>query len=169
MHQRLDFFATAPDALRAMRGVQDAVNRSGLDHALLQLVEIRASQINGCTFCLAMHTRIARKAGESEERMHLLAAWREATCYTDRERAALAWTESVTLVAQTHAPDDVYEEASRHFTPKELADLTLAITVINSWNRLMIAFRTPPQAEPAQAPIAPPIAAPIAPPIARTG
>ena len=146
MQQRLDFFAVAPDALRAMRGVQEHVNKSGLEHSLLELVKIRASQINGCAFCLAMHTRAARKEGESDERMLMLAAWQESALYTEREQAALAWTEAVTNVAETHVPDAIYEAAARHFQPKELAELTLAITVINSWNRLMVAFRTPPEA-----------------------
>ncbi len=145
MHQRLDFASVAPEALRALRGVQEHVNKSGLEPALLELVKIRASQINGCALCLAMHTRDARRQGESDERMLMLSAWHESGLYNERERAALAWTEAVTRVAETHVPDDVYEQASRHFAPKELAELTLAITVINSWNRLMVAFRTPPE------------------------
>ena len=145
MTQRLDFMAVAPDGLRALRGVQEHVNKNGLEHSLLELVKIRASQINGCSLCLAMHTRDARRQGETDERMLMLSAWHESALYSERERAALAWTESVTRVAETHVPDEVYAEASRHFSPKELAELTLAITVINSWNRLMVAFRTPPE------------------------
>lgn len=116
---------------------------SGLEHSLLELVKMRASQINGCAHCLAMHSRDAREAGETEQRLYLLSAWREANCYSDRERAALAWTESVTLVASTHVPDEVFEEARQHFTEKELVDLTYAVVVINGWNRLAIAFRVP--------------------------
>lgn len=147
MEQRLNFFETAPDGYRAMSGLQGYVNKSGLEHALLELVKIRASQINGCAFCLAMHTQDARKAGESDERMHLLAAWHEAPFYTARERAALAWTEAVTLVADGHVPDAVYDEARRHFSERELVDLTYAIVTINGWNRLCVAFRTPPRLE----------------------
>ena len=117
----------------------------GLDRRLHELVKIRASQINGCAYCLAMHTRDARKAGESDERMHLLAAWREAPIYSARERAALAWTEAVTKISDHHVPDEVYDEARHHFSEKELVDLTAAVIAINAWNRVAIAFRpTPP-------------------------
>lgn len=112
----------------------------GLDHALLELVKIRASQINGCGYCLEMHTREARAAGESEVRLHLLAAWRESPLYTERERAALAWTEAITLIAKAGAPEEVYQAARAHFSEAELVRLTLAIGVINIWNRLAIAF-----------------------------
>lgn len=112
----------------------------GLDHALLELVKIRASQINGCGYCLEMHTREARAAGESEVRLHLLAAWRESPLYTERERAALAWTEAITLIAKAGAPEEVYQAARAHFSEAELVRLTLAIGVINTWNRLAIAF-----------------------------
>src|ERR1019366_10752691 len=113
---------------------------------LLELVKIRASQINGCAFCLAMHVRDARARGEREERLHLLPAWREAPLYTARERAALAWTEAVTLITDGHVPDTLYDEAHAHFSEKELSDLTLAVTPINTWNRLSIAARTVPGA-----------------------
>jgi AhpD family alkylhydroperoxidase len=114
------------------------------------LVEIRASQINGCAFCIAMHTGEARKLGESDERMHLLNAWREAPIYNARERAALAWTEAVTLISQDHVPDDVYAEAKRQFSDKELVDLTAAVVTINGWNRAAIAFRATPQVKTAK-------------------
>ena len=114
-------------------------------YPVLKLVEIRASQINGCAFCIAMHTKDARKLGESDDRMHLLNAWREAPIYTPRERAALAWTEAVTLIGKNHVPDEVYEEARRQFLEKELVDLTAAIIAINGWNRAAIAFRSVPQ------------------------
>lgn len=150
MEQRLNAWRAAPGAYKAMRALQDYVNGCGLEPKLQELVKIRASQINGCAFCLAMHTRDARKLGETEERMHLLAAWREAPLYSARERAALAWTEAVTLVTDGHVPDAVYEEARQVFSEQELADLTAAVVVINGWNRFQIAFRTPPQLDKGQ-------------------
>jgi AhpD family alkylhydroperoxidase len=117
------------------------VGASGLEHSLLELVKMRASQINGCAYCLDMHSKDARAAGETEQRLYLLAAWRETSLYSERERAALAWTEAVTLVAEGHVPDDVYDGVSNHFTEQELVALTLAIAAVNSWNRLNIAFR----------------------------
>lgn len=124
-----------------MLALENYVRTSGLEHSLYELVKIRASQLNGCAFCLEMHTREARQAGETEARLHLLAAWRESPLYSARERAALAWTEALTLIAETHAPDDVFTEARAHFSEKELVHLTLAIGVINTWNRLAIGFR----------------------------
>jgi len=117
---------------------------SGLEHSLLELVKIRASQINGCAYCIDMHTIDARAAGETEQRIYLLDAWREAPFYSDRERAALAWTESLTLVGETHVPDDVYDEARRYFSEEELVNLTWAVVVINGWNRVAVAFRSEP-------------------------
>jgi AhpD family alkylhydroperoxidase len=128
-----------------MLDLQAKVNASGLEHSLQELVKTRASQINGCAFCLHMHTRDARKAGETEERLYLLDAWRESPLYTDRERAALAWTEALTLVAQTHAPDDVYAQLASQFSEEEQVKLTLLITTINTWNRFAIGFRAVPQ------------------------
>ncbi|WP_407667413.1 carboxymuconolactone decarboxylase family protein [Microvirga lotononidis] len=122
--------------------LEKILKNSGLEHSLIELVKTRASQINGCAFCLHMHTKDARAAGETEERLYLLNAWRESPLYNDRERAALAWTEALTLVAQTHAPDEDYEELSRHFTPAEQVNLTLLIGAINTWNRLAIGFRS---------------------------
>jgi AhpD family alkylhydroperoxidase len=110
----------------------------------MELVKTRASQINGCAFCINMHTQDARKRGESEQRLYLLNAWREAPCYTDRERAALAWTEAVTLITETHAPDDVYNEVRAHFSEAETVNLTMLIGAINTWNRLSISFRAVP-------------------------
>lgn len=141
MKPRLNHFQAAPGALQAMLALENYVRSSGLEHSLYELVKIRASQINGCAFCLEMHTREARAAGETEARLHLLAAWRESPLYSVRERAALAWTEALTLVAETHAPDDVFAEARAHFSEQELVHLTLAIGVINTWNRLAIGFR----------------------------
>jgi len=145
MQQRLDAMKLSPAAFKAMSGLQAYVDQSGIDHALLELIKIRASQINGCAFCLTMHTNDARKAGESDERMHLLNAWHEAPVFTARERAALAWTEAVTRVAESHVPDEVYQQARKHFSEKELVDLTAAVVTINSWNRLCVAFRIQPQ------------------------
>jgi AhpD family alkylhydroperoxidase len=145
MEQRLDANRISPDGYKAMSGLQAYVNGCGLEATLLELVKIRASQINGCAFCLAMHTNDARKLGESDERMHLLNAWQEAPVFSPRERAALAWTEAVTLVTEGHVPDAVYEEARKHFAEKELVDLTYAVMTINAWNRIAIAFRKQPR------------------------
>ncbi len=124
----------------------------GLETSLLHLVKFRVSQINGCAYCLDMHSKDLRAAGETEQRLYLLQAWREAPFYTDRERAALAWAESVTLVAETHVPDNVYEEARKQFSETELTNLTLAVVTINGWNRLSVAFRvTPGTYQPAHA------------------
>ncbi|HMM50400.1 MAG: carboxymuconolactone decarboxylase family protein [Burkholderiales bacterium] len=143
MEQRLDYKAASPQALKAMLHVQQHVNGCGLEISLLELVKSRASQINGCAWCLDMHTKDARALGETEQRLYLLPVWREAHCYSERERAALAWTEAVTQIAGTHdVPDEVYQQARRHFDEKALVDLTLAIIAINGWNRLNVAFRT---------------------------
>lgn len=141
MESRLDPYKIAPKAVQAIMGLETYVAQSGLEQSLLELVKIRASQINGCAFCLHMHTNDARKLGESEDRMHLLSAWRESPLYTPRERAALAWTEALTLLAQTHAPDADYEEMRRHFTEEEAVKLAMAIMTINVWNRLAVGFR----------------------------
>ena len=143
MKQRIDWKAVASDGYAAQLGLETYVRRSGLESTLLELIKTRASQINGCAHCLDMHTKDARAHGESEQRLYALAAWREAPFYSDRERAALAWTEALTLIADDGADDAVYAEARRHFGEKELVDLTLAIVAINGWNRLAIAFRTP--------------------------
>ena len=142
MEARLDYQKANPVAVTAMMRLETAVRASGLEPSLLELVKMRASMINGCAFCLDMHSKDARAAGESEQRLYALSAWRETPFYTDRERAALAWTEAITLISQTHAPDDVYEEAHRHFSEAEMVSLTLAVVAINGWNRLGIAFRS---------------------------
>lgn len=144
MKTRLNLFTTGQDAIKAVLGLQTYVNECGLEHALLELVKIRASQINGCAFCLDMHTRDALKAGETDQRIYLLDAWEESPVYSERERAALLWTDTLTRVSETHAPDDVWEQVKPHFTEKELVDLTTAISVINVWNRLNVGFRTQP-------------------------
>jgi AhpD family alkylhydroperoxidase len=147
MQQRVDFTKVNPAAYQAVAALQNYVDKSGLDAKLRELIKIRTSQINGCAFCLAMHTRNARKIGETDERMHLLDAWREAPVFTEKERAALAWTEALTLVSRTHAPDDIYDIVRRQFSEKEIVDLTAAIAAINTWNRFAIGFRVPPQVE----------------------
>jgi AhpD family alkylhydroperoxidase len=142
--KRLDWLKASPQVAHALFAMQKVVNESGLEHPLLELVKMRASQINGCAYCLDMHAKDARAAGETEQRLYLLDAWREAEhLYTGRERAALAWTEALTLIAEGHAPDEVYELARAQFSDAELAQLTLAIIAINGWNRLNIGFRTP--------------------------
>jgi len=148
MQARLDLQKIAdPEAVKAVMAVQAFLNNhSKLEPSLLNLVWLRASQINGCAWCIDMHTKDARALGETEQRLYALNAWRDAPFYSERERAALAWAESVTLVAQTHVPDDVYEEAKKHFSDQELVNLTLAIAQINVWNRLNVAFRNVPGA-----------------------
>ncbi len=136
-------FKFAPDAYKAMAAIDVAVKASGLELSLIELVKMRSSQINGCAFCIHMHSTDARKAGETEMRLYLLDAWRESSLYTPRERAALAWTEALTLVAQTGAPDADYEAARKEFNDTELVHLSFLIGTINSWNRLAIGFRLP--------------------------
>ncbi len=142
MHQRLDYKSASPSAFKAMLQTELTVHESGLEEPLLELVKTRASQLNGCAWCLDMHTKDARARGETEQRLHLLTAWREAPFYSDRERAALAWTEAVTKLGPEGVADAIYDEARRHFDEKGLVDLTLAIIAINGWNRLNVAFRT---------------------------
>ena len=133
---------TAPAAIRPLTAIEGYLRKeSGLEPLLLELIKLRASQTNGCAYCIDMHTKDARALGETEQRLHVLPAWRETTLYTPRERAALAWTEALTLISETHAPDDIYEEARAQFNDKELTDLTLLIGAINVWNRIAIGFR----------------------------
>lgn len=141
MQSRLDYAKIAPEGYKAMLALEHYIKHCGLETSLLELVKIRASQINGCAFCLDMHTKDARARGETEQRLYTLSAWEETPFFSERERAALAWTEAVTRVAESHVPDTTYELARSQFTVKELADLTLAIATINGWNRLSIAFR----------------------------
>jgi AhpD family alkylhydroperoxidase len=142
MTQRLNPYTVVPDGVAALVGVENYLQKCGLDHKLIALVKTRVSQINGCAYCLHMHTEEARKLGESEVRLHLLDAWHESSLYSARERAALAWAESLTNIAATHAPDQVYEEVRRQFSEKEVADLSIAIAMINAWNRLAIGVRS---------------------------
>lgn len=144
MTQRLDYIHASPEGFKALRNLQQYVENSGLEHALLELVKMRASQINGCAYCLDMHAIDARAAGETEQRLYLLNAWREAPFYSERERAALAWTEALTNVSNGPIGDDLYEQARKQFNEKELTDLSFAIIAINSWNRLAIPFRSEP-------------------------
>ena len=144
MEPRLSFPTVAPGVLRAVLGVSQAVTESDLEPQLRELVNLRVSQINGCAYCLAMHATALRKMGESERRLDLLPAWREAPGYTERERAALAWAEAVTRLEPDGVPDPVYAAALAHFGDRGLAELTLAVTTINTWNRLNVAFRNPP-------------------------
>src|SRR5437868_10699874 len=146
MKPRLNIGAISPAAYRSMLGLEKFIHESSIEPKLVHLLKMRASQINGCAYCLDMHSKDARAEGETEQRLYLLDAWRESPFYSPRERAALAWTESLTLIAQTHAPDEVFEEARAQFSEKELADLTLAIVAINGWNRLAIGFRAEPGA-----------------------
>lgn len=141
MTERLDPFTLAPAAFRPMLAMEKAIRESGLEYGLIELVKLRASQINGCAYCVHMHTADARAAGEREDRLHLVAAWWESSLFTPRERAALAWTEALTLVAQTRAPDDVYDALKREFTEEEIVWLTAQIVTINGWNRIAVGFR----------------------------
>jgi AhpD family alkylhydroperoxidase len=141
MEPRLDYTKASPGAYKAMAQLEAFVRQSGLDAKLLELVKIRASQMNGCAYCIDMHTKDARIKGETEQRIYALDAWRETPFFTEKERAALAWTEALTNIQQGHAPEAVYQEMSRHFSEDERINLTLAIVTINSWNRIAIGFR----------------------------
>jgi len=144
MKSRIEYGKVAPEGMNAMRGLESYVRQSGLEDSLLELVKLRASQINGCAYCIDMHTKDARAHGEKEQRLYALAAWEETPFFTERERAALEWTEAVTKVGEEHVPDSVFKHTRCHFSEKELVDLTLAIVAINGWNRLAISFRTVP-------------------------
>ncbi|MCC8940526.1 carboxymuconolactone decarboxylase family protein [Bradyrhizobium sp. Arg68] len=141
MKPRMNFYQAAPETIKALVAVESQISASGLEQSLIELVKTRASQINGCAYCINMHTEDARKHGETEQRLYLLNAWRESPLYSARERAALAWTEALTLVAETHAPDADYEAVHAAFSDSELANLTMLIGTINAWNRIAIAFR----------------------------
>lgn len=142
MQPRLDFYKASPEAAKAMIALEGAVTRSGLEPDLLELVKLRASLVNGCAYCVDLHSADARKRGESERRLHAVAVWRESPFFSERERAALAWTDALTLVAQTRAPDADYDWLSSQFDEDERVKLTLAINAINGWNRLAIGFRS---------------------------
>jgi AhpD family alkylhydroperoxidase len=145
MQPRIDYHKDAPaGAFNAMYALEAYVRSCGLEHSLLELVKTRASQINGCAYCIDMHTKDARAEGESEQRLYALSAWRETPLYSDRERAALEWTEALTLIHTSHVADEVYERVREHFTAEELVKLSLAVVTINGWNRLAISFRSVP-------------------------
>jgi AhpD family alkylhydroperoxidase len=146
MEKRLDYSSAAPGSLQAMYKLEKFVKDSGLEDSLLDLIRTRVSQINGCAFCIDMHTKDARARGETEQRLYALNAWRETPFFTERERAALVWAESVTLVSETHVPDAVYNEARQQFDEAELVKLTMTVISINGWNRLAISFREIPGA-----------------------
>ena len=151
MHPRIDnHFSLAPAAIKAMMALETAIAASGLDNTLIGLIKLRASQINGCAYCIHMHVEHMRQAGETEMRLHLLSAWREAPVYTSRERAVLAWTEALTLLPQNGAADEDYAEVAAHFSPEEQVNMTLAIGAINAWNRLQVGFRIRPVVTEAQ-------------------
>jgi AhpD family alkylhydroperoxidase len=144
MEMRFNGAALAPGGYQAMLGLEKYLSSSSIENKLLHLVKLRASAINGCAYCIDMHWKDLRAAGESEQRLYGLNAWQESPYYSDRERAALAWTDALTLVAEGHVPDDVYDSVRSHLSERELADLTIAVATINAWNRLAIASRTPP-------------------------
>jgi len=144
MESRLDYRKFSPEPLNALLALEKYITGCGLDHRFLHVLKLRASQINGCAFCIDMHSIDARAAGETEQRLYALDAWRETPFFDARERAALAWVEAVTRVADTHVPDSVYDEARQHFSEKEIVDLTYVAVAINAWNRLAIALRSVP-------------------------
>ena len=144
MSTRVDYSKVGRGALQAMYGLEKYLAESKIEPPLRELIKLRASQINGCAYCIDMHWKDARVNGASEQRLYGLSAWREAPYYSERERAALAWTEALTLIADNHVPDELYEQTRRHFDEQELVDLTLAVVTINAWNRLMISFRSEP-------------------------
>jgi AhpD family alkylhydroperoxidase len=145
MQQRLDFYKANPAAIKALIGVEERIGKSALEKSLTELVRLRASQINGCAYCVDMHTADARKSGETDRRLATVVVWRETPFFTDRERAALEWTEALTLVSQEHVPDAVWEAVRPHFSDEELVDLTLLVSAINAWNRFAISFRKLPE------------------------
>ncbi|MCP3725870.1 carboxymuconolactone decarboxylase family protein [Paraburkholderia sp. CNPSo 3272] len=144
MQARLDFYKASPEGTKAMIALEERASKSSIEKPLAELVRLRASQINGCAYCVDMHTSDARKGGETDRRLATVSVWRETPFFTERERAALEWTESVTLLAQTHVPDEVWERVKPHFSDREIADLTLLIIAINGWNRIAVTFRKMP-------------------------
>lgn len=144
MQSRLDFYKTNPKGTKAMLALEEQVSKNGIEKPLAELVRLRASQLNGCAFCVDMHTTDARKGGETERRLATVTVWRETPFFTDRERAALEWTEALTLISQTHVPDAVWDAVKPHFTDEEIGDLTMLIVAINGWNRISVAFRNIP-------------------------
>ncbi len=144
MQPRIDYRKYAPEALQSMIGLEKYIAQCGLEPGLIHLLKMRASQINGCAYCIDMHSIDARAGGETEQRLYALDAWRETPFFSEKERAALAWTEAITLVSETHVPDEVFEEVKKYFSEKEIIDLTIVATIINMWNRIAIATRAVP-------------------------
>lgn len=144
MKQRINYQKVAPDALKGMLEIESFMAESGLETSLYELVKLRASQINGCAFCIDMHSKDARKAGETEQRIYSLSAWKETPFFTERERAALLWTETLTQISEHEVSDKIYNTVRKHFNERELVILSMAVVVINGWNRLAISFRTVP-------------------------
>ncbi len=144
MQSRIDYKTVAPDGLKALSGLESYVRQSTIEKGLQDLVKVRASQLNGCAYCIDMHTKDARAGGETEQRLYALSAWRETPFFSERERAALAWTEAVTLIAEGHVPDEIFQAVRKHFSDKELVDLTFVVAAINAWNRMAISFRSLP-------------------------
>ena len=144
MTSRLDVYSANPNAIKAVLALEERIGKSGIEKSLAELVRLRASQINGCAFCVDMHVADARKGGETERRLATVVVWRETPFFTDRERAALEWTEALTLVSRGHVPDAVWEAVRPHFSDEEIVDLTLLVNAINTWNRFAIAFRKMP-------------------------
>jgi AhpD family alkylhydroperoxidase len=144
MKQRLNYYKASPAAIKAMLGLEERIGKSSIEKSLAELVRLRASQINGCAFCVDMHTTDARKGGETDRRLATVVTWRETPFFTDRERAALEWTEALTLISHDHVPDAVWEAVRPHFSDEELVDLTLLVSTINAWNRFAISFRAMP-------------------------
>jgi AhpD family alkylhydroperoxidase len=140
----MNYGRIAPGAVRTLRAMQEYLDTTDLEHSLLELVKVRASQINGCAYCVDMHTKDARVLGETEQRLYALSVWRETPFYSERERAALTWTETLTRISENDVPDELYQAVRAHFSEKELVDLTLAIILINGWNRIAISFRAVP-------------------------
>lgn len=145
MQPRIDFYTASPNAMKAMLALEAAVSQLPLEQSLIELVKLRASQINGCAFCVDLHSQDALKHGETQRRLFAVSVWRESPCFTPRERAALAWTEALTRLSETHAPDGDYQLLTSQFSPAECVDLSVAISTINSWNRLAVGFRKLPQ------------------------
>jgi AhpD family alkylhydroperoxidase len=141
MEPRLNFYKASPNAMKALMGLEAQISKSSLEKPLIELVRLRSSQINGCAYCIDLHSTDAAKAGEVARRLATVSVWQETPFFSDREQAALAWAESLTLVSENHVPDEVWARVKPHFTPEELVDLTLLVTTINAWNRFAIAFR----------------------------
>lgn len=143
MEQRIEYAKIAPEAIKGIVEMEKYIANSGLESSLVEFIKLRASQINGCAFCIDMHSKDARRAGETEQRLYTLSAWRETPFFSDRERAALEWTEAITLISENEISDELFNSVRKHFNEKEMVDLTISINAINSWNRLAISFRTP--------------------------